>query len=473
MASTEEETLTLAGDEQPEAASDAPSTANGAAPASSDPPVEGENADSAAKTLEHAAELFDKGSKAVEEGDFVDAVDFLSRALEIRVAHYGELSPECAIYYYKYGSALLYKSQEEADPLVNVPKSAPKNPDKDKSPKNVEDEGTKASASNAEESNALSRSVEEKDGASEKDQEDDNESSDSDDEESAEADEDESDLDLAWKMLDVARIIVEKSPEDTIEKVNIYAALGEVSLEREDFETSLTDYLKALSISEQLVEPGTRRMVELNFRVCLVLEASAKVQEAIPYCEKAISLCKSRLQQLSDNVKPTALVPTNNVNIADDSSVGDNQASSKVDADGAIGEDEKQVLSGILSELERKLEDLQQILPDPRFIFSEIMKRMSSTLPSSDANFSNKESTSTSLNASQMAVTTGGFDSPTVSTAATNGGGAVTHLGVVGRGVKRASLNPVSAKPLSKKPSLDSSSGVVESTVKDAEIRKE
>uniref|UniRef100_A0A453BP71 Uncharacterized protein n=1 Tax=Aegilops tauschii subsp. strangulata TaxID=200361 RepID=A0A453BP71_AEGTS len=37
------------------------------------------------KTLERAEELFDKGSKAIEEGDFVVAVDRLSRALEIRL----------------------------------------------------------------------------------------------------------------------------------------------------------------------------------------------------------------------------------------------------------------------------------------------------------------------------------------------------------------------------------------------------
>jgi len=69
-------------------------------------------------------------------------------------------------------------------------------------------------------------------GAGDKDLEDDSEGSDGDGEELAEADEDDSDLDLAWKMLDVARAIVDKSPEDTIDKVNIFAALGEVSMER-------------------------------------------------------------------------------------------------------------------------------------------------------------------------------------------------------------------------------------------------
>lgn len=48
----------------------------------------------------------------------------------------------------------------------------------------------------------------------------------------AEGDEDESDLDLAWKTLDVARAIAEKHLGDTLEKVDILSTLAEVSLER-------------------------------------------------------------------------------------------------------------------------------------------------------------------------------------------------------------------------------------------------
>lgn len=48
----------------------------------------------------------------------------------------------------------------------------------------------------------------------------------------AEADEDETDLDLAWKMLDVARAIAEKDSGETMEKVDILSTLAEVSMER-------------------------------------------------------------------------------------------------------------------------------------------------------------------------------------------------------------------------------------------------
>lgn len=60
---------------------------------------------------------------------------------------------------------------------------------------------------------------------------------------------------------------------------------------------------------------------------------------------------------------------------------------------------------------------------------------------------------SASLTSSQVGVVSNGFDSPTVSTAATDGS-AVTHLGVVGRGIKRAVVKPISAEPPSKKPAM-------------------
>lgn len=68
-------------------------------------------------------------------------------------------------------------------------------------------------------------------GSAGKDQEEEDDE-DSDAEDLAEADEDESDLDLAWKMLDISRAILEKHSVETVEKVDILSALAEVALER-------------------------------------------------------------------------------------------------------------------------------------------------------------------------------------------------------------------------------------------------
>ncbi|TVU40693.1 hypothetical protein EJB05_14163 [Eragrostis curvula] len=409
------------------------------------------------QTLERAQELFDQGSKAIEDGDFVDAVDCLSRALEIRVAHYGELAPDCADTYYKYGVALLYKYQEESDPLGNVPKSAPKEESVKSTTGKADSGNSKASGSNVEDA-ASSEKVGAEDGQnySGKDQEDGNDEADKDDDaddDEKAGDEDDSDLDLSWKMLDIARVIVEKSSDNTLQKVKIFSALGEASLEREDIENSLGDYFKALAIVEQLAEPDHRRIVELNFRICLVYELASKTQDAITYCAKAISLCKSRIQSLT-NSRDALLA------CKDDSASAAEGGSEKSTLDNEI-----ELLTGILSDLEKKLEDLEQAMSTPSSALEEIINTvaMRAAHGQKDADAMPRAASFTS---SQMATSSNGFDSSTMSTAATTGstGSTVTDLGVVGRGVKRASIKPISAEPSSKKPALDSPSTQVDSS---------
>uniref|UniRef100_J3MI88 Tetratricopeptide SHNi-TPR domain-containing protein n=2 Tax=Oryza brachyantha TaxID=4533 RepID=J3MI88_ORYBR len=401
----------------------------------------GEGEGEEAKTLERAEELFERGSKAIEDGDFVDAVDCLSRALEIRVAHHGELAPECVSTYYKYGCALLYKAQDEADPLGNVPKSS-SNEESVKSTTNKDDRSSKASGSNTEDASSMEKAdTEEGQNSNGKGQEE-NGDSDKDDDEMA-GDEDDSDLDQAWKILDIARAIVEKSPDDTMEKAKIFSALAEVSMEREDIENSLGDYFKALAILEHLLEPDHRRIIDLNFRICLVYELASKISDAIPYCSKAISLCKSRIQSLKN-----------------DKEAGKDDTASAAEGGSAksASEDEIELLSGILSELEKKLEDLEQAMATPSSVMDAIMKRIASKA-SDEQNATNTLPAAASFNSSsQMAGSSNGFDSSTLSTAATLGstGSTVTDLGVVGRGVKRANIKPISAEPSPKRAAADS-----------------
>ncbi|CAD6226988.1 unnamed protein product [Miscanthus lutarioriparius] len=398
------------------------------------------------QTLERAQELFDRGAKAIEDEDFVEAVDCLSQALEIRTSHYGELAPECASTYFKYGCALLYKAQEESDFLGNVPKSVP-NEESVKSTASKDDSGTsKVSGTNVEDAVSSEKAdAEEGQNSNGKDQENGNgeveKDDDDDDDDEKMGDEEDNDLDLSWKMLDIARAIVEKTPDNTMEKVKIYSALAEVATEREDIDNSLTDYMKALSMLEHLVEPDHRRVVELNFRICLVYELVSKIGDAIPYCAKAISLCKSRIQSLKSS-KDALLAGKD----GDASAAEAEGGSEKSDT-----EKELEQLTSILPDLEKKLEDLEQANPSPAMdeMLKTIASRVTDAMPRA-----------ASFTSSQMATSSNGFDSSVLSTAATTGstGSTVTDLGVVGRGVKRASIKPISAEPAAKKPALDSPS---------------
>ncbi|CAN4079596.1 unnamed protein product [Withania somnifera] len=396
------------------------------------------------KSLEYADELMVKGSQESKDGDYGEAVECYSRALEIRVAHYGELAPECINAYYKYGCALLYKAQEEADPLVSLPKKesgSEQDSNRDGSVKSVI--SCESSISSTAEPGGSSNGKEKVEDDEEKEDEEE-----SDDEDLAEGDEDETDLDLAWKLLDIARAIAEKHSGDTMEKVDVLSALAEVALEREDIETSLNDYLKALSILERLVEPDSRHIAELNFRICLCLEIGSKTQEAIPYCQKALSTCKSRLQRLTNEIKLLSESTERAATTSVDSIARQSSSTSQSDSVSAK-EAEVETLTGLSTELEKKLEDLQQSVSNPSSILSDILGMVSAKARSME-----KADASVAVSSSQMGAATsggGGFDSPTISTAHTNGAAGVTHLGVVGRGVKRVLLNPTTESCPAKK----------------------
>ncbi|CAN0864392.1 NASP-related protein sim3 [Linum grandiflorum] len=417
----------------------------------------------ASNTLEFAEELKERGTKALKEDDFEEAVECFSRALEIRVKHYGELAPECITAYYHYGRALLVKAQEESDPLGAMPKKEDGESKlvsgKDEAVKNaVNGESSTASASSNVQEVGSSSHEKETANDGDKEQEDDEEEG-SDNEETTEADEDESDLDLAWKMLDLARAIAEKHTGDTMDKVNVLSSLGEVALEREDIETSLADYKTALSILERIVEPDSRLIAELNFRVCLCLEIGSMAQEAIPYCQKAISVCKSRMERLITESKSSS----DSASAATPSALTDMDEGVQQSSTGPLPEEsasekeaEIETLTSLSVELEKKLEDLQQLAANPKSILLEILG-----MAGARGGDAQKKSV---VSSSQMATNKNGGDSvesPTVSTAHTTsekgGSSSVTNLGVVGRGVKRVLMSPISTQ-ISKKPAVEPSS---------------
>ncbi|GAB4847081.1 hypothetical protein Ancab_026090 [Ancistrocladus abbreviatus] len=397
-------------------------------------------------TMEYADELMEEANKAMEDHDFTRAAEGFSRAVGIRVKHFGELSPECVQAYYKYGCALLAKVHGEANPPVFVPKKekeSPQDSNKDRSVKsNLHGESSMASvSSNVDQAMTSNQDQEAGDDVHDEKKIEDEESG---GEDLGQADEDESDLDLAWKMLDLARVIAEKQSGDTMEKVDILSALADVSLERDDIETSLNDYFKALPILERIVEPDSFYIAELypsnsgdfrNSRICTCLEIGSKAQEAIPYCQKAISVCKSRMERLMDEVKNSSGATSTfavsegdeDVNQSSDCSVSDNSVTEK--------QAEIKILRGFSGELEGKasaLEDLQQLVSNPTSIDSGTLAFKAR------CRGSHVPSAATSSSRIAVASTNENVGSPTFSTAHTAATSGVTDLGVVGRGVKHA-----------------------------------
>ncbi|XP_037436555.1 uncharacterized protein LOC119303525 [Triticum dicoccoides] len=231
-------------------------------------------------------ELFTKGSKALKDEDFFGAEDCKRRILEIRVAHHGKLSPKCRNAYHNYGCALLQKALSNHDSVKNTT-----------TPSNTESEIVE-------------------------------------------------DLDLAWKMLHVARAISEKSPGSTNEKYKLFAALARVSVERGDTNYSLIACFKALANMEHLLEPDHRHIINQNLHIRFAFELQSKTGDA-----KAISLCMSRVENLKKASQ--ALLADKGGDASATEAGSENSVPAKVI---------EFFTNKILSALEEKLVDLEQAI---------------------------------------------------------------------------------------------------------------
>eukprot|EP00873_Tetraselmis_striata_P009467 jgi/Tetstr1/429731/TSEL_019624.t1 len=76
---------------------------------------------------EELASKFVAGTAAIKANEIDDAVELFFEVLQARIELYGELGLECAPAYFKYGSCLFYKAQDEAD-FLGAPMQDAANP---------------------------------------------------------------------------------------------------------------------------------------------------------------------------------------------------------------------------------------------------------------------------------------------------------------------------------------------------------
>lgn len=232
-----------------------------------------------------AEELLTDGKRHLIIKDFQAAADVLSEACSLFGIAYGEMAEECAEAYFSYGCALLELSKDQISPVGLEEKDEEENGDVTIQEENLA-EADKQNVSNEEETVSLSNEIDEvKDKspkvetfADQKDKPDvcksvdeemsvdkkeksdevdenstDKEGSDDEgdkpDEEDIEED-DVNDLQLAWEMLDLAKVIYKnKDTEDAkLKLAEVLMKCGEVSIEDEKFETAIQDMTESLEI---------------------------------------------------------------------------------------------------------------------------------------------------------------------------------------------------------------------------------
>lgn len=294
------------------------------APSTSADKMESLDVDSEAK------KLLGLGQKHLVMGDIPAAVNAFQEAASLLGKKYGETANECGEAFFFYGKSLLELARMENGVLGNALEGVHVE----------EEEGEKTEDESLVENND---NVDETEGSEEEDKE--NDKAEETTNESVlekktlqENEEEEiGNLELAWDMLDLAKIIFKR--QETKE-AQLYAAqahlkLGEVSVESENYIQAVEEFQACLSLQEQYLEAHDRLLAETHYQLGLAYGYNSQYDEAVAQFGKSIDVIEKRMAVLLEQMK---------------------------EAEGSFTEYEKEIeeLKELLPEIREKIEDAKE-----------------------------------------------------------------------------------------------------------------
>lgn len=250
--------------------------------------------------------------------DIPAAVSSLGEACELLSAEFGETAPECAEAYFYYGKALLENARLEAGVLGNgldgdgesEKSEDPEDDDEDEgeSPESGEGEAAEPEAEKeaegAEKTETDSVEGDKKEGEDAAAQE-------------AEDEDDPSNLQLAWEMLELAKMVFTEQLEGaqkaslteelkaSVEKklCETFLTLGEVSLENENYVQAVEDLNLCLDRQKASLPSDSRNIAETLYQLGVALGFHMKYEEAVASLEAAIAVLDSRIKNLKEKTE--------------------------------------------------------------------------------------------------------------------------------------------------------------------------
>merc|ERR1712119_67177 len=267
--------------------------------------------------FEHAKELLAEGKRDLLVHAVPDAVSNCSKACEIMAKQKGEMAAECAEAYFYYGKALLELSRVESGVLGNaldgVDMETKTNDVKDAlvedteamptdEKSEIEEKVADALEENYEKHDVVARAHTGDNTEEESDEEDVMEGQQAGDEMEAEA----GNLEQAWQMFDLAKVIYGKSGDVTKECESL-TFLGEVSLENSNFKQAVEDLTLCLTKRIKALPADSRSIAETHYQLGVAQAHCAEYANAEKSLAAAVTVLNTRIASLkkmetSDNI---------------------------------------------------------------------------------------------------------------------------------------------------------------------------
>ncbi|XP_056606005.1 nuclear autoantigenic sperm protein isoform X2 [Triplophysa dalaica] len=242
-------------------------------------------ADSTVDVSEEAKKLIGTGNRHLVMGDVVSAVSVLQEACAMLAEQYGDTADECGEAFFLCGKALLELARMENTVLGNALEGVPEE---------SSEEGEKPNDSKIESADNL----DEEDDDDDDDDEDEDEEGGTKDKESEE--EEVGNLQLAWEMLEVAKVIYKRkeSKDDQLMAAQIYLKLGEVGAESGNYSQSLEDFNECLTLQLKHLSSHSRLLAETHYQLGTTYSYTAQYSKAIEHFSSSIKVIESRLAML-------------------------------------------------------------------------------------------------------------------------------------------------------------------------------
>ncbi|XP_045906464.1 nuclear autoantigenic sperm protein isoform X2 [Micropterus dolomieu] len=109
-------------------------------------------------------------------------------------------------------------------------------------------------------------------------------------------------LQLAWEMLEVAKVIYKRkeSKDDQLMAAQTYLKLGEVSAESGNYPQALEDFQECLALQLKHLPPHSRLLAETHYHVATTLCYMDQYSQAIQHYNSSIKVIETRLAMLQE-----------------------------------------------------------------------------------------------------------------------------------------------------------------------------
>ncbi|XP_029563752.1 histone-binding protein N1/N2 isoform X5 [Salmo trutta] len=238
-------------------------------------------ADSSVDVMAEAKKLIGAGNRHLVMGDVVSAVNVFQEACGMLAERYGDTADECGEAFFLCGKSLLELARMEntvlGDALEGVPEGS-------------SEEGEKQENSKFESADNL-----------------DDDDDDDDDEgegtaEDKESEEEVGNLQLAWEMLEVAKVIYKRKANeaDQLMAAQAYLKLGEVGAESGNYPAAVEDFQDCLALQLKHLPPHSRLLAETHYQLGMTYCYTGQYSQAIQHYSSSVKVIEGRLAMLQE-----------------------------------------------------------------------------------------------------------------------------------------------------------------------------